>query len=73
MKKRSTKQKTSGICALVSGKLAPQSHLMAVAAILSKLSRRSSGSFDDILLFLCSILENSCSQMYSQSTDMHKV
>jgi len=37
---------------------------MAVVAILSELSRCSIEVFDEILLFLCYILENSCSHMY---------
>lgn len=45
-------------------KLMRWSGLMEVVAIRSELSRCLSEVFDEILLFLCFILENSCSQMY---------
>ena len=45
-------------------KLMHQSGLMTVAAILIDLSRCSSEIFDKILLLLCFILQNRCSQMY---------
>ena len=64
IKKRATKHKTRGICGLVFVKLTHQSFSMVVAAILIELSKCSSEIFDLILLFLCFILENSCSQMY---------
>jgi len=39
--------------------------LMEVASILNELSRCLSEIFDEILLFLHFILENSCSEMYA--------
>ena len=45
-------------------KLAHQSGLMAVVAILSEFSRCSSEIFDEILLFLSFILENINSEIY---------
>jgi len=45
-------------------KLMRWSGLMEVVAIRSELSRCLSEVFDEILLFLCFILENSYSQMY---------
>jgi len=41
-----------------------QAVLVEVVAILTKFSRCSSEFFDEILLFLCFILENICSEMY---------
>ena len=48
---------------------------MSVAAILSEFSKCSSEIFDEIVVFLCFILENSCSQMYvlPKSNDVNKV
>jgi len=45
-----------------------------VLAILSEFSRWSSEIFEEILLFLCFILESSCSQLYilPESNDMNK-
>jgi len=64
--------KTSVICDLAFVKLTHQSFSMEVVAILSKSSRCLSRIFDDILLFLYFILENSCSQKYllPKSNDM---
>ena len=47
---------------------------VAVAAILSELSRCSSEIFDGVLFFLFFILDNNCSQMYvlPKSDDMNK-
>jgi len=47
---------------------------MEVTAILSKLSRFSVEILDEILLFLCFIVENSCAQTYvlPKSYDMKK-
>jgi len=48
-------------------KLTHESGLMAVAAILSKVSRCSSEIFDSILLFQYFILDNNCSKcVYGQ-------
>jgi len=55
--------KTSGLCDPVSMMLMHQPGSMAVAAILSELSRGSSEAFDGMVLLLCFILEKSCSQM----------
>jgi len=49
---------------LVLVKLMHQAVLVEVVAILTKFSRCSSEFFDEILLFLCFILENICSEMY---------
>jgi len=48
---------------------------MKVAAILREFSSCSSEIFDEILLFLCFILENICSQMYvlPKGNDTNKV
>lgn len=61
---RVKKHKTSGIFVLVFVKLLHHYDLMEVAAILSEFSRCSSDIFDEVLLFLCFSLENSCSQLY---------
>ena len=41
-----------------------QTDSIAAVAILSEFSRYSSEIFDEILLFLCFILDNNWSQMY---------
>ena len=58
------KHKTSGISVLAFVKLMHHSDLMEVAAVLSEFSRCWSDIFDEILLFLCFNLENSCPQLY---------
>ena len=59
---------------LVFVKLIHQINLMAMVAIPSEFSWCLSKTFDEILLFLCLILDNSCSLMYipPKSDDMNK-
>ncbi|MEQ5385700.1 hypothetical protein [Providencia alcalifaciens] len=55
-------------------KLTHQSGLMALVAILSGLSGCSVEIFDEILLYLCFIIQNSCSQVdvLQESNDTNK-
>ena len=56
-------------------KLEKRDGLMAVVAIPSEFSRCLSEIFDEVLLFLCFILDNDFSQMYvlPKSNDMNKI
>ena len=69
------KHKTKGMLGRVFVKLMHQAGSVAVAAILSELSRCSSEILDEILLFMYFILDKYCSQMYilPKSDDMNKV
>ena len=60
---------------LALAKLKELSGSVTVASVLSEFSRCLSEISDEILFFLCFILENSCSQMYMmpKSDDMSKV
>jgi len=62
--KQKNNHKTTGIHDLVFVKLMHQSDSRVMSAILSEFSKCSSEIFYLILLFLCFILENCCSQMY---------
>ena len=75
--KKSEQQKhvTGWIFDLVFEKLTHKCSLIAAVAVLSELSRCSSEISHEILLFLCFILENDCSQMHAMpmNEDTNKV
>jgi len=60
IKKEQQNHKISGICVLVYVKLTHQSGSMAVAAILREVLRCLIETSNEILLFLCFILQSSC-------------